>query len=156
MFNFRATRISVNPDCINSSLEYPLPCLEKTFPLLTVFTIVRFMASFIIYEIQRSRLKGSCQKNLSYSIDSISQLSLMPQTTINLKSMITTALNKIYYVSKNHLGQGAERRGSSAWSERSTHNRKAAGSSPASGMYYRNYKSALHCKNKQIFMPSIF
>ena len=36
----------------------------------------------------------------------------MPQTTINLKSMITTALNKIYYVSKNHLGQGAERRGS--------------------------------------------
>ena len=43
------------------------------------------------------------------------------------------ALNKIYYVSKNHCAQGAERRGSSAWSERSTHNRKAAGSSPASG-----------------------
>ena len=47
--------------------------------------------------------------------------------------MIANTLNKIYYVSKNHSGQGAERRGSSAWSERSTHNRKAAGSSPASG-----------------------
>ncbi len=44
------------------------------------------------------------------------------------------ALNKIYYVSKNHCVQGAERRGSSAWSERSTHNRKVAGSNPASGI----------------------
>ena len=156
MFIFRATRISVTPDCINSFLEYPLASLENTFPFLTVFTIPRFMASFIIYEIQRSRLKGSCQKkSILLNRLNITAFS-MPQATINLKSMMTTVLNKIYYVSKNHFGQGAERRGSSAWSERSTHNRKAAGSSPASGTYYRNYKSVLHCKNKQIFMPSIF
>ena len=55
---------------------------------------------------------------------------------ILIKCNINNSLNKIYYVSKNDFVQGAERRGSSAWSERSTHNRKAAGSSPASGTWF--------------------
>ena len=57
--------------------------------------------------------------------------------------MLRKCLNRLYYVLKKLLlaerCQSFRCRSSSAWLERSTHNRKVAGSNPASGTIYIYY-----------------